>query len=342
VTDTMPKNLPPFVSRERSRHGKVNYYFRRGHGKRDRLPDLYDPGFDAAYMVALTGGVGAAKPRTPRATSESLEWLIDRYRRSTSFTNLAPSTQKQRENILKGVIAKSGGKPYKAITKATIAKGIENRAATPGTATTFRKTMSGLFKWAVDMGMVPEDPTIGVRVPKPQKGSAGFPAWTDVDVAKYHERWPLGTRERVWMDVLLYTGLRRGDASMLGRQHIKDGVATMKTEKTATEVTIPIHPALRATLDVGPTGDMHFIVGLNGKPLVKESFGNMFREACRAAGVEKSAHGLRKIAATRAAEAGATVNELEAMFGWEGATMALYYTRSANRRLLAMKGWGRG
>jgi integrase len=128
---------------------------------------------------------------------------------------------------------------------------------------------------------------------------------------------------------------------MLGRQHVKDGVATMKTEKPGTEVTIPIHPALRATLDAGPTGDMHFIVGADGKPLKKESFGNMFKAACLTAGVEKSAHGLRKIAATRAAEAGATVNELEAMFGWEGGTMALHYTRSANRRRLAMKGWSR-
>jgi integrase len=67
----------------------------------------------------------------------------------------------------------------------------------------------------------------------------------------------------------------------------------------------------------------------------------MFREACKAAGVDKSAHGLRKTAARRAAEAGATVNELEAMFGWEGGTMALHYTRSANRRRLALKGWGR-
>ena len=341
MTEAMPKNVPPFVSREQSRHGKVNYYFRRGHGKRVRLPDLYDPGFDAAYMAALTGGVAEAKARGPRVNAESLEWLIDNYRRSTAFKNLAKSTQKQRENIIRGVIEKSGDKPYKAVTKATIAKGIENRAGTPGQATSFRKTMSGLFKWALDMGLVEVDPTIGVRAPKAQKGSDGYPAWMDEDVARYHERWPLGTRERVWMDVLLYTGLRRGDAAMLGRQHVKDGVATMKTEKTGTEVTIPIHTALRATLDAGPTGDMHFIVGANGKPLRKESFGNMFREACKAAGVDKSAHGLRKTAARRAAEAGATVNELEAMFGWEGGTMALHYTRSANRRRLALKGWGR-
>jgi hypothetical protein len=41
--------------------------------------------------------------------------------------------------------------------------------------------------------------------------------------------------------------------------------------------------------------------------MTKESFGNAFSEACRAAGIQKSAHGLRKIGATRAANNGATV-----------------------------------
>jgi integrase len=152
-------------------------------------------------------------------------------------------------------------------------------------------------------------------------------------------KWQTGTKERVWIDVLLYTGLRRGDAVLLGRQHVRDGVATVRTGKTGTEVNIPILPPLRKTLDAGPTGDMHFIVGDSGKPLTKESFGNMFRRACNEAGVKKSAHGLRKIAATRAADAGATVAELEAMFGWSGGAMASLYTKTADRRRLALRGW---
>ena len=78
-----------------------------------------------------------------------------------------------------------------------------------------------------------------------------------------------------------------------------------------------------------------FIAGENGRPLTKESFGNLFRKACQAAGVPGSAHGLRKIAATRAANAGATVAELEAIFGWSGGRMASLYTRAADRRRLA-------
>jgi integrase len=125
----------------------------------------------------------------------------------------------------------------------------------------------------------------------------------------------------------------------LGRQHVRDDIATIKTEKSgfAIEVTLPILPVLESTLKVGPCGDLTFIVGESGHPLTKESFGNLFRDACREAGVPGSAHGVRKIAATRAANAGATVAQLEAIFGWQVGSMASLYTRAADRRRLAIE-----
>jgi hypothetical protein len=128
--------------------------------------------------------------------------------------------------------------------------------------------------------------------------------WTEVEMAAYERRWPVGTRQRVWLDVLAYTGLRRGDAVRLGRQHVRDGIATLKAEKGGFQITLnlPILPVLVDTLAAGPCGDLTFVVGANGEPLTKESFGNVFRDACRAAGVPGSAHGIRKIAATRAAQ----------------------------------------
>ena len=69
--------------------------------------------------------------------------------------------------------------------------------------------------------------------------------------------------------------------------------------------------------------------------MTKESFGNFFADACKAAGVPGSAHGLRKLGATRAANAGATVAQLEAIFGWSGGRMAAHYTREADRTRLA-------
>ena len=111
----------------------------------------------------------------------------------------------------------------------------------------------------------------------------------------------------------------------IGRQHVRDGIATLRTEKSQGEmiVSIPILPVLQRTLDAGPIGDLAFICGKTGKPFTKESFGNAFKEACVKAGIpDKSAHGYRKIAATRAAENGATVAQLNAIFGWRGTAMA--------------------
>ena len=93
---------------------------------------------------------------------------------------------------------------------------------------------------------------------------------------------------------------------------------------------------LARTLDAGPCGDLAFICGDAGKPLTKESFGNLFKDACKAAGVPGSAHGVHKIAATTAANNGATVAQLNAIFGWRGSAMASLYTEKADRRRLAL------
>ena len=58
------------------------------------------------------------------------------------------------------------------------------------------------------------------------------PRASSTAVSFTRRRWPIGTKERVWLDVLLYTGLRRGDAVILGKQHVKNGIATIKTEKS--------------------------------------------------------------------------------------------------------------
>lgn len=334
----MPKKLPPFVSREHSRHGKTVYYFRKDRGKRKRLPDLSAPKFDAEYLAALAG---STPQKRAIAGVGSLTWLITRYKDSGAYRALSDATKRQRDNILGNVAKKVGHHPYKAFTRKTIVNGREDRAATPAQARNYLDAMRGLFRWALDAEFVKVDPTENVSNPKRPKGGEGFLAWTEEDVAAYERTWKAGTKERVWLHVLLYTGLRRGDAVVIGRQHVRDGVATIKTEKSnyTMEVSIPILPVLADTLATGPTLDLAFIVGENGRPLTKESFGNYFRVACNKAGLKrKSAHGVRKIGATRAAEAGATDKEMDALFGWEGGAMSKLYTKRAERKRLSSQG----
>jgi integrase len=306
-----------------------------------RLQAVYGtPEFTAEYNAAVSGNAPAQR-RGGKAGS--LAWLIARYMESSAWQQgLSQATRRQRSNIFLHVVASAGSEPVRAITKNHIMQGRERRAKTPAQARNFLDAMRGLFRWATEAEHVKNDPTLGVKNPPRPKGG-GFPAWNEDDVDRYEAKWGPGTKERVWLHVLLYTGLRRGDAVRIGRQHIRDGIATLRTEKSqgAVTVTLPILPALATTLAEGPTGDLSFICGARGEPLTKESFGNMFREACRAAGVEKSAHGVRKIGATRAANNGATVAELEAIFGWSGGGMASLYTRGADRVRLAKSAMGK-
>jgi integrase len=244
------------------------------------------------------------------------------------------ATRRQRENILRQIIESAGRSPYNKIAGKDIAAGRDRRGKTPFQARHFLDTMRGIFAWAKEAGFVTQDPAAGVSYPKLKSGQ-GFPVWTEEDVAAYEAQWPLGTRQRVWIAILLYTGLRRGDAVRIGRQHVRDGIATIRTEKNGTEVHLPILLELQEAIERGPTADLAFICGSNGKPLTKESFGNLFRDACRAAGAKKSAHGLCKIGATRAANNGATVAQLNAIFGWTGAKMASLYTANADRARLS-------
>jgi integrase len=332
----MPRPRPPYLQRHRTQHGRVVWYVRIGRGSRTRIRAPFGtPEFDAEYQAALTG---KPRPRKTGTEAGSLAWLIERYRETTAWGDLSLATRRNRENHFRRIIKTAGHQPIRALAGTHIAAGRDSRAGTPAQARNFLDAMRGLFKWAKEAKHVTVDPTVGVKNPKRRKGP-GFPVWTEEDAAAYDKRWPIGTKERVWRDVLFYTGLRRGDAVTLGRQHVRDNIATLRTEKSQGEmiVSIPILPILQQTLNAGPTGELAFICGKNGKPLTKESFGNAFKDACRAAGlVNRSAHGCRKIAATRAAEAGATVAELNAIFGWKGTSMASLYTEAADRRRLAL------
>jgi integrase len=334
VIADMPRPRPPYLLREVNRHGKAVWYVRKGDGPRIRVRGEFgSPEFMAAYEAALAG---RAAPVGPKAAAGSLRWLVERYRDSTAWASLSPATRKQRENIFRPILEVSGHQPFDRIGRKEIVAGRDRRRKTPAQARHFIFTMRGLFAWAVDAAIAKADPTEGVKAPVVK--TDGFPVWTDDDMDAFERKWKLGTRQRLAYSILLYTGLRRGDAVLIGRQHVRDGVLRLRTGKTGTDVAIPILPDLAAAIDAGPAGDLHYIVGEKGEPMTKESFGNWFSEACREAGVRKSAHGLRKAGATRAANNGATVAQLEAIFGWRGGGMASLYTRSVDREKLAQAG----
>ena len=113
---------------------------------------------------------------------------------------------------------------------------------------------------------------------------------------------PLGAKERVWLTVLLYTGAtpwRCRQARPAARPRWRcDHPNRKEPGRGRGELSLSCRRCWEA-VRIGPTADLAFICGASGKAMTKELFGNAFRDACNAAGVRKSAHGVRKIGATR-------------------------------------------
>ena len=206
----------PHLERQVSRHGRVCWYVRRGHGLRTRLrAPIGTSEFEAEYLGALRG----AQSKQKGPPTGTLGWLWERYCNSSAWSGLSKATPRQRENIMKHVLKTATEAPLGEITKKVIIDGRERRKDTPSQANDFLKLMRGVFAWGVEAERVKSNPAEGVKAVKTK--TAGFRAWEEEDVEKFELRWPLGTRERVALSVPLYTGLRRGDAAGLGRQHIK-------------------------------------------------------------------------------------------------------------------------
>ncbi|MDE4913513.1 tyrosine-type recombinase/integrase [Methylobacterium sp. 092160098-2] len=334
----MPRKKPLHLRSERTRHGKLVWYVRVGHEPRIRIREEYNTdAFWAAYRHAVEG---APKPQPAGPAPNTMAWLIDKYVNSGEWRLLKAATRRNRHSVYRQVEQAVGGQPLKAFTRKSIMASREKRADRPYAANEFVNALRALFKWGVAHGHAPIDPTDGIKPLTGKNAQTGFHTWTEAEVAQFQAKHPLGTRERVAFDVLLYTGLRRGDAVQLGRQHlITHGNGqdfSIRTEKTGMTVTAPILPILAHTLARGPVGDLTFITKLDGTPYDKQSFAFWFGKACKAAGVPGRAHGLRKAGAARAAEEGATESQLNALFGWaDGSRESAVYTRTANRAKMA-------
>lgn len=327
----MPRPRKPYVQKEVTRHGKTVWYFRRGKAPRIRLPGAFgSPEFNRAYDAALAGNEVEA---TPKASGGTLRWLVDRYYESGRFNALKPNTRRNHRLMLESV-CKTGGKlKFAAISAADIRKGMVRREATPHMAFAYVGIMRALFSFAKDAGHVRANPADDIKASAPK--TDGYHTWTVEEVERYEARHPVGTQARLALDILLYTGLRRSDAIRLGRQHVRNGVISIRTDKTGTEIVIPLLPPLAASIETTATGDMVFLLNTKGRPWTSISFGYWFADRCDEAKVPGRAHGLRKAGATIAANNGATSKDLAAMYGWATTQMAEVYTRKADRVRMA-------
>ena len=104
------------------------------------------------------------------------------------------------------------------------------------------------------------------------------------------------------------------------------------------------HPQpVAALLDAAPSDHLTCLTTACGKPFTAAGFTNWFREACNAAGLPRgtSAHGLRKAACRRLAEAGCTAGEIASISGHVSLREIERYTKAVDQERMARTAIGR-
>ena len=342
-----------YVSQDTDRHGNVRLYFRKG-GKKMRLRGpINSPDFLDDYRQALLGKSPKVKTKPdtfPVATKGSIRELCIGYFQSSDFRTLDPRGQRVRRGILERFCLNNndGDKPYDRLEPWHLRKRRDAMMDRPEAANNMLKAVRQLFKYAMKYENYDKNPAAIVEYLPGNPD--GFHAWTPEEIEQFEEAHPIGTVARLALALALYTGQRRSDLVLLGRQHliVNNGVEWLRFTQQKNKRNAPIHmeipiaPELRAVMDATKMGDLAFLTNGYGRPFTSNGFGNKFRDWCNEAGLPQCAvHGLRKAAASRLAELGCTEQEIMSITGHKTSKEIARYTKAASQKKRAERAVGK-
>jgi integrase len=326
-------------------------YVRR-HGRKIRLLSASGT---ADFMREYGDALDRLEGRPPGSSASaiapkgSLGWLAARYFASAPFGRLHPRSQATRRGVIEECLREPPKPdsrstmavcPIPQVNAAAIIMLMERKDGLPGAANNRKKYLSAMFRWGVKhlRDHVKANPCRDAE--KVAYSTDGYHTWTVEEVRQYLSRHPVGTKAALFLALMLFTGARSEDAITFGRQHTITGALRYIPKKTLYKrrktVEKQILPALAEILSASPVGDLTYLVNDYGRPFTEKGIGNKMRQWCDQAGLfECTAHGLKKAAATIAADNGATLHELMAMFDWTTPSQAEPYTRQADQKKLA-------
>lgn len=361
MKSTVPRRrfLPEFVTRYKDRHGKERLRFRRkgfvgGHFH----AALGTEAFRAEYRAFMDAGI--APVAGDRAAPGTINDLVTRYFAVPERLGPTAATQHRVRLILARFREEHGSKRVAKLTfehvetivSARVAKRQVGKRVEGGTsaARVLRKELVRLFDFAVKARMIAVNPAAQSARVKRTTASTGFHTWTEDEIAAFRAHYQLGTKARLAMELMLWTGQRRGDAIRMGRQHIRDGRLHYDARKTGKAAGIPVAPQLLEAIVAMPArAGLCFLLTEHGRPFSDAGFGNWFRERCDEAGLPQcTAHGLRKAMMRRLAEFGVSQQGIKAVSLHSGDAEVAVYTRAADQQRMAetairaLAAWERG
>ncbi len=319
--------------------GNPYAYYRR-FGRRERLPAIAAPDFLMAYQRAHAAAEAEAAAVQPVAGHKpapgSLAALIAAYRASDAWRQLAPASRTDYDKALTPLDERYGHLPVATMPRAFVFKLRDEYATkdgkpTPRRANRLVNVLRLLLTWGVDRGWRKDNPALR---PGRLKTGPGYATWKIADVAAFLGCEAIGEPLKRALLLGLCTGQRKGDCLAMTKAARGGGAIEVVQAKTGARLWLPEHGDLTRALDAAPqTNSLTLLTRADGKPWRVDHFNHVFADAVRAAGLSGlSFHGLRKTAAARLAEVGASANEIAAVTGHRTLGEVTRYTAAADQR----------
>lgn len=283
-------------------------------------------------------------PYKPKAkpTGKTVGDMLAAWEMSPGWTKLADNTKRQYAVYSRYLLSLQSAQ-VKSVDRASLLdlRDAVIKKSGNGAGIAFASVTSAAFGWAVGRGWIEHSPATKLHV-EIERGH--LPAWEEKHVPMALAA--LSEHLRRAVVLALYTGQRRGDLIAMQWSAYNGTKITVIPEKTKRRtavipLVIPAPPELRAELDswkpdpaTGPILTTKF-----GKPWRMGS--NLSKQIGDALSKIKdfpahhNIHGLRKLAATRLAQAGCTLHEIAAITGHQSLGMLQLYTRSVDQERAA-------
>jgi integrase len=330
----MNRELPPYASSFKDRHGVARVRFRKG-----GLPTVYPKGTPGSeeFWEEYLAWKDAKLTGEERAAPGTFDDLIARFYQSVAWRSIPKaSTKATYRGELERFRAKYGKRRVATMTARNVNRLMEQMASTPAAANNLLKRLKTLFDYSILLGMRRDNPAKAVRSIRGR--GEGFHEWSEAEIAQYKAKHALGTKARLALEIFLCTAQRRSDAATMGEDPDRPGTVKVRQLKTDALLRIPMHRDLKAAVAMCPSGKPTFIVSSRGTPFTKESLGNWFKRQCVDAGLPHcSALGLRKAAARRMAEAGLSNQLIKSITGHTTDSEVARYTKNADQEKRASK-----
>jgi integrase len=321
------RELPKHVYRQRN----GIYFQRRGWPSQKFQNEFGSPEFWKEYAEIL-----ARRSEPKRVISRNFTALIKSYRASPRYKRLKPRTGLDYDKYLDFFASIMGEANPANMQRKDVIRLRDVNAEKAYFANYSLRVLRVLMEHCVDLGWRETNPVKGVPEVKTEKRERE--PWPRDLLDFYRSKCPLGTRERLVMELCVGTGQRIGDVLEMRWSDIQDGAFVIRQNKTGKELWVPILPELQTALNSARRHSVFILTNERGTNRWSyRGASHAVRSVREAIGaLDYDIHSWRYNAACELVEAGCSDDLVAAVTG-QSPAMVLHYTKKVRQKIRAMQ-----